>query len=155
MNHSIDTSAILHAWRRAYPPEVFPALWQRFDELIDQGQLIATEEVLVELERKDDEVYKWARVHRRMFIPTDQDIQRAVENILRDYTGLLDPRRERSGADPFVIALAQLRGCTVVSNERPTGSPVRLKIPTVCHALGIKCIDLLQFIKEQGWVFRL
>lgn len=110
MTYSLDTSAILHAWRRAYPREVFPALWQRVDELIEQGHLIASEEVLVELERLDDEVHEWARQHRAMFVPTDDAIQLAVQEILRSHPGLVDPARSRLGADPFVIALARIRG---------------------------------------------
>jgi hypothetical protein len=154
LNYSIDTSAILHAWRRSYPPEVFPALWEKLNELVDRGELLASQEVLFELERKDDDVYRWARERRRMFVPTDEDVQRVVQDILRDYPGLVDPKRERSGADPFVVAVARVKGCTVVTNERPTTSPTRVKIPTVCQALGIRCLDLLQFIREKGWVFR-
>ena len=52
MKYSIDTSAILDAWVRGFPPDVVPGFWVRFEELIDNGQLIATEEVLYELEKK-------------------------------------------------------------------------------------------------------
>ena len=58
MRYSIDTSAILEAWRRQYPPDVIPALWDGLDSLIRSGDLRATEEVLHELERKDDEVFQ-------------------------------------------------------------------------------------------------
>ena len=78
MSYSLDTSSLLHAWRRAYPPEVFPALWQRLDEQIAEGGLVASEEVLIELEQVDDEVHAWARQRRAMFIPTDNAIQVAV-----------------------------------------------------------------------------
>jgi hypothetical protein len=40
-----------------------------------------------------------------------------------------------------------------VTQETPTGNPVRLKIPDVCGALGIGYINVLQFIRQQGWVF--
>ncbi len=153
MTYSLDTSSILHAWRRAYPPEVFPGLWQKFDELIEQRELIASEEVLVELERMDDKVHGWARQRRTMFVPTDDAIQLAVQEILRNHPGLVDPARPRLGADPFVIAVARIRGCTVVTQETPTANPMRPKIPDVCGALGIPCINVLQFIRQQGWVF--
>ncbi len=153
MTYSLDTSSILHAWRRAYPPEVFPGLWQKFDELIEQGEMIASEEILVELERMDDEVHGWARQRRGMFVPTDDAIQLAVQDILQNHRGLVDPARPRLEADPFVIALARIRGCTVVTQETPTGNPTRLKIPDVCSALRIPCISVLQFIRQQGWVF--
>ena len=73
MKYSIDTSAILDdAWVRGFPPDVVPGFWARFEELIDNGQLIATEEVLYELEKKEDNVYKWAKNHKNMFASTDE-----------------------------------------------------------------------------------
>jgi len=83
LKYSIDTSAILDAWVRGFPPEVMPGLWKQLEELIDNGQLIATEEVLYELKKKEDEVYKWAKSHETMFVPTDEQIQIAVTEILR------------------------------------------------------------------------
>ena len=153
MIYSIDTSAILHGWHRAYPPAKFRSLWERLTELIQEKQLVATEEVLVELEKKDDEVYKWAREHNEMFIPIDEEIQNVVQDILKNYRKLLDTRKSRSGADPFVIALARIKNCTVVTNEPKTGNPSRPNIPDVCEPLDIRCIDLLQLIMEQPWLF--
>ena len=40
MKYSIDTSSILDAWTRYYPPDVMPGLWKQLEELIDNGQLI-------------------------------------------------------------------------------------------------------------------
>ena len=78
----------------------------KIDGLIDQGVLIASEEVLFELEKKDDEVCEWMKEREHMFVPTDEETQRAVSNILRNHEKLIDERKSRSGADPFVIALA-------------------------------------------------
>jgi hypothetical protein len=122
LKYSIDTSAILDAWRRHYPRDVFPALWVRFEGAIASGALRATEEVLVELERKDDEVYDWAKQQADFFVPLDEEIQQAVSEILLTHERLLDTRANRSAADPFVIALAQLTHCAVVTGERRTGS---------------------------------
>lgn len=152
--YSIDTSSILHAWRRHYPPEIFPALWQNLDRLIESGDLCASEEVLHELERKDDEVFEWARTRPSMFIPTDEAIQVAVQEILARHKKLVDTRRNRSAADPFVIALAKVAKCVVVTNELPGGGPDRPRIPDVCSAMSIRHMNLLDLIREQRWVFR-
>ena len=61
MIYSIDTSALLDGWRRHYPPDVFVSVWERIEGLIAGGELRATEEVRIELERKDDDVFKWAK----------------------------------------------------------------------------------------------
>ena len=154
MKYSLDTSAVVQAWRTHYPPEVFPAVWERLDDLIDSGALRATEEVLYELERKDDEVLSWVREREELIIDIDQEIQIAVQAILEEHKRLLDTRKSRSGADPFVIALAQIHRAAVVTYERPTNSPTRPNIPDVCRALGVRCITFLELLREQGWVFR-
>lgn len=133
----------------------FPPVWEKIDELIEQENLVATEEVLFELEKKDDDVYEWACQRQDMFIPTDnEEIQQAVADILRDHGKLIDQRKTRTGADPFVIALAQIQKCAVLSGERRTDSKKRPNIPDVCAALGIRCINMLQLFREQGWVFQ-
>ncbi len=155
MKYSIDTSAILDAWTRYYPPDVMPGLWKQLEELVDNGQLLATEEVLYELEKKEDNVYKWAKIHRNMFVPTSEKIQLAVIEILRDHKKLIDTRKNRSGADPFVIALAKVEDCTVITGEKPTNQPERPKIPDICRAIDIPCINILQLCRAQKWVFDL
>ena len=81
----------------------------------------------------------------------DDDIQSAVSGILRDYPRLIDTRRGRSGADPFVIALAKARGCAVVTGEGVSGSLDRPKIPDVCEAIGVESIRLLEFGEKDGY----
>lgn len=154
MKYSIDTSAILDGWRRYYPPDTFPGLWDKLNVLIQQGHLQATEEVLHELEKKDDEVFEWAKAREdAFFIPLDADIQPVVADILEDFEKLVDTRANRSAADPFVIALAKLNRCCVVTGERATTSSGRPNIPDVCSALRIPCITLLQMIQSERWTF--
>jgi len=153
VRYSVDTSAILDGWRRHYPLDVFPGVWQRLDELIDDGSLRATEEVLVELERKDDEVHAWALKRHHLFVPIDDRIQDVVAAILAGHERLLDTRSGRSAADPFVIALAEIEGSVVVTGERATNSLDRPNIPDVCNARGLRAISLLQLLREERWRF--
>ena len=94
MRYSFDTSAILNAWRRHYHPKTFPSLWSKLDELIESRDIIASEEVMVELRRKDDEVYAWARERVQMFTPLYPDIQQSAANILANYPRLIDNRKK-------------------------------------------------------------
>jgi len=152
--YSTDTSAIIHAWRFSYPPAYFPSFWQRLDGLIEAGELFATEEVLVELEKKDDDIYQWARERREtLIIPIDGGIQAVVTAILRNHPRLVDNRKNRSQADPFVIALAHIRGAIVMTNEALAGNPAKPNIPNVCAAMNISCINVLGLIQQQRWVF--
>ncbi len=90
----MDTSALLDGWLRYYPPDVFPSVWAKLDELIEDKILVASEEVLFELQRKDDHVYSWVKARSGMFVPTaDEEIQRAVSQILSNYSKLIDERK--------------------------------------------------------------
>jgi hypothetical protein len=153
MRYSFDTSALLDGWVRYYPRDVFPDVWTGFEELIDLGDLRATDEVLVELSRRDDEVHAWAKERKdQLFVPIDAAIQEKVTEILTDHERLL--RARGSGADPFVIALAMNEKATVVTAERKSGSLGKPKIPDVCEVLAVPCIDLLGLFRQLGWRFR-
>ena len=94
MRYSIDTSALLDGWVRYYPPDTFSSLWKRLEELIADGALRATEEVLHELAKKSDDVHAWAEDQEGLFLDLDEDIQLAVVEILSAHPKLVEPTRE-------------------------------------------------------------
>jgi hypothetical protein len=151
VSYSIDTSALLDGWVRYYPPEVFPCLWNRIDTLIDSGDLLASEEVNGEIQKKDDTLAEWARQRKKLFVPADDEIQVAVIDIMATHSSLVNAKTGGSAADPWVIAVAQVRGLTVVSGE--AWRLPKLTIPSVCAAKGVRHINLLEMIRELGWRF--
>lgn len=154
MRYSLDLSALLDGWRRHYPPGVFPTIWRQLEQLIEAGELRATEEILSEVAKKDDEVLEWAEARKtELFVDLDEAVQRRARVILAAFPKLIDTRSGRSGADPFVIALAAEHECAVVTGEQRSGSLKRPKIPDVCRELAVPCISLLDLIREQGWRF--
>lgn len=151
MAYSLDTSGLVDAWARYYPPDVFPAIWKLMHNAASDGTLLAIDEVAREIERKDDGLCEWVKAHERMVINIDGAVQGRLAQIMSRYGRLVDTRRNRSGCDPWVIALAQERGLTVVTAEKPTGSLTRPKIPDVCRDLRIDCIDLVGLFRRLGW----
>lgn len=152
MSYSVDTSALTEAWVRSYPPDVFPSLWHHLEELVKKRRLLAVDEVLHELERKDDDLYQWCLAKKKkMFIllGRNQQIQRRAARIINQFASLINPSNPRGGADPFVIALAAEWELTVVTGER--SKPSKPKIPDVCRELGIPCISLVELFKNEGW----
>jgi hypothetical protein len=154
VRYSVDTSALMDGWVRYYTKDVFPGIWDSIDELINQKILIASSEVLKELEKQQDDLTAWALDRKHMFLPIDDDIQVAISEILRDYPRLVDTRRDRSSGDPWVIALARVRNCSVLTGERSTTKLEKPNIPDVCAAMGIRCVNMLQLFRDMGWVFR-
>ncbi|MGV8041537.1 MAG: DUF4411 family protein [Thermoanaerobaculaceae bacterium] len=155
MKYSIDTNVLITAWSDTYPPAAFPKLWEHIDGLISGGELVASEEVLQELEKREgDAVYRWAKQHHGMFFPHTEEVQRAVKQLLSTHPKLINVGRNRSGGDPWVIAVAMVHGAAVVTNEKPSDVPLkRPSIPDVCGAYDVRCISLVDLIQEQRWTF--
>lgn len=150
----IDTSALLDGWIRYYPPDVFPALWSNLEEMIKSGELLSPDEVLLELGQKDDEIHQWAKANSTMFVPLDEEIQSATQEILKQFPRLVGAMKDRNRADPFVIAVAKVRNATVVTGEKSSGIRERPRIPNVCDHFEISHLTLLQLIRDKGWTFR-
>lgn len=150
--YCFDTSSLIECWTRTYPPDVVPGLWEKLDDAIAHTAVVCPEEVREELKRQDDDLSAWLAARPYVYVPLDEPIQRATAEVLRDHSKLMKATKNRNGADPFVIATAKVRRLTVVTEERG-GTEAKPKIPSVCATLGIRCIDVLAFIREQGWSF--
>jgi hypothetical protein len=146
----VDTSALLDAWVRYYPPDVFETLWKQLDSLVAKGRLLAIDEVRRELEKKDDELFKWVSARPAMIVTLDEELQTAALPIINRFPSLTNTKSLMSGAaDPFVKALAQARALTVVTAEQ--SRPSKPRIPDVCKALGVPFITLVEMFRREGW----
>jgi len=134
--------------QRYHPHDVFVSLWSKMASLLDQGIVISCEEVFDELSVGDDFLLKWAKQHKSAFIPSGFDVQYLVREILHKYPSLVTGRRKANGADPFVIALAKLKNCTLVSDETRAGEGQPVKIPNVCEAYDVRLIRFVDLLRE-------
>jgi len=151
--YSFDTSSLLNGRRDLLPPITFPTLWSRIEAMIEAGDIRCVDVVREELARREDDVHQWARAQAGLFEPLGADIQSAVREVLASHPRLVGIGSGRSGADPFVIAFAAARDGVVVTEETPSGNLSKPKIPDVCDAMGVRWLNLIGFIREQGWTF--
>ncbi len=151
MSYSLDTSGFLDAWIRHYPIDVFPTIWERLEASIKTGLLFTSEEVVRELERKDDDACAWMKARPEMIVPFSAEIEAEVINLMRRFPRLVDTKKGRSGGDPFVIAVAIVGGHSVITGENPTGRLDVPRIPDVCKDLRVPCIRMIDFFREQKW----
>ena len=151
MAFSLDTSGMIDAWGRYYPPDVFPTIWIKMDSAAGAGDILIIEEVVRELERKDDGAHKWIKERETAIVAIDGEVQAHLVEIMRKYGRLVDSKKNKSGGDPWVIALARARRLTVVTGEKATGSLIKPHIPDVCKDLGVPCITVIDFFRKQGW----
>jgi hypothetical protein len=142
----LDTTAFVEPWVRRYPIDVFPTYWQTLDEWAHDGRVVAPDEVLREIEKNDDDLHKWVKLRAMLFQPVEADVQNAVTAILAEYPRLVDTRKGRHTADPWVIAQAQVMSVVVVTEESE-GSRKSPKIPDVCRDKGISVVRVVDLIR--------
>lgn len=151
--YSFDTSSILNGRRDLLPAAVFPSLWKNIEDMIKAGAIRCVDEVRTELVRRDDDAAHWAKAQKDLFVPLEEDVQDALAVVMGKHQNLVKNGGQRSGADPWVIALAMARGGAVVTEETFSGNLAKPRIPDVCQDLEVPCLPLIDFVRQQGWVF--
>jgi hypothetical protein len=148
--YSVDSSALIHAYRRIYRPKNFGFVWEGFDRLIGEGRFKSSIEVYNELQKKDDELFAWCKERKEtMFVEIDDTTQALVAKIMAAHPKLVDTTKGRSGADPFVMALAKSTNpqMMVVTEEYPG----KERIPDVCDAQKIDHCGIADLIEKEEW----
>jgi Domain of unknown function (DUF4411) len=147
----IDSSALFDL-KNLYPEEVFPSVWERVNEMCKEKLIIAPREVLREIKRGNDELLEWADRHEEIFlVPCDEELL-INESVVSVYPETIILKYStRPWADPLVIACAKHYGLPIIQHE--LNDPNQYKIPVVAKRFNIKCLSLVDFFKEEGWLF--
>lgn len=123
------------------------------DDLATAGNLLVPEEVFEELKAQDDDLLNWVKTRSGVIVvPTSRAVMLEARAILADHEGLTKAGTGRGRADPFVIALARLSDCPVVTQEQG-GTATKPRIPFVCTGRGISCMSMLDVIRSERWRF--
>jgi len=151
MKYCIDTSSFIESWHRRYPQDIFPSFWHKLSDIIDTQIVVAQELVIKEIESQDDTLHEWVKQREKLRVPFDEKIQQIASGILQDYPRIVGSH-QKFGADPFVIALAKQRDLTVITEEQG-GTDKKPKIPFICRHINVRCVSMLEFIREMKWSF--
>ncbi len=156
--YSIDTNIFIDWWVRRYPTDVFPSVKKAIEELINQGKLFAPERVLEEINHVGSNPLKvWAKSYKHIFLSHDVNLQAEANEIQFNYPDLIDNTSPFDEADRWIIALAKLKGWTVITHEtsaRKKKNPLRnLYIPDVCNAMKIPCKEFLELLRIEKLSF--
>lgn len=152
-----DTGPLIDLFEHYYVAR-FPTLWDSFDRLVANGELVSVREVLKEVEShyREDRLKEWAKANGHLFRqPTPTELA-FVNDIfaIAHFRQMVEKKKILSGgfvADPFVVARAWARSGTVVTTEHHKEHAA--KIPNVCKHFGVDCTDLEGFMEREGWSF--
>ena len=145
----IDACALIDAAKEYnMSKKTFSPIWEAFDQLIRNGQLITSTEIQDEL--KDDDLIAWSKKHKEFFVPLTKEIQARVFDVLKKYPTLIKMKStSNSNGDPFLVATAIANNGCIITNERPgdekTGD---YHIPNVCKGFDIPYMNLHAFIGQ-------
>ena len=151
-----DTSSLIEL--KHFPRDVFGSVWTTLEDLIKAKRLFAPHEVFRELQKGDDDIFKWAKAQSGLFIDLDTAQGTLLSEILGRYPAMGAPMKTGPHADPLVIALARTRlnsggdGCHVVTEEKLKG-PGSVKIPNVCDDFKVPCVNLVGVFRLEGRSF--
>ena len=156
--YCLDANVLIQAWQKYYAPKFCPNYWTLLSELGQRNIIFLPQLVFEEIMRTDDDLSKWLKLSN---IPVHK-IDEAVAVCLRkvydadpSHQFLVDNTKQRSLADPWVIAHAiNQNACVVTKEEKVTATnSTKIKIPNVCDNMKVRWINDFQLIEELNMYF--
>jgi hypothetical protein len=151
----IDTNIVFDLTRRIYPPRHRREANAVVERLVTEGSVVSHKEVFLEVEsgaKQGDAALAWAKAHQAIFVDLTPNQEQHLVKLLSEHPGILDSKKIGHDADPLVIALALEIGGVVVTGDGSTQRSGKTKIKDVCGAYSIRCIDIDEFLTENGWL---
>lgn len=163
MRYCCDSNVLITANNTYYPVDVFPVFWEWLLQRHDDVGTISW--VYRELMDKvgGDNLSDWASEHKDSgFFRSDDDseeIQMRYAEIVNFVDGMVVPPPEQKAhfldkADPWIIAYASVRGCTVVTLEQlVSADSKKIKIPNVCREFEVPYMNTFDMLKSENAFF--
>ncbi len=148
-----DTSAFVEL-KRGSPLDLYPTPWNRLDELMTAGRLISPNEVLKELSKRDDQLYRWAKSRERFFLSPDEELQNCLTDVMAVFPDCV--KEYTTGgpfADPYVVALAMCKGASVLTFEKKDQSNSLPRIPKMCEHFKVEWMNTHDMFRKEKMTF--
>ena len=157
MIYIIDSNSLINIFKHIYRKR-FPSFWEKFDGMVEEGEIISAREVFNEISEHSDDLAKWAKSNKSIFKPPNNIEMDYVTKIYSVKHFQANVRKQeilkgKPVADPFVIAKAWAlgeNGC-VVTEERKKSNAA--KIPNICDHFDVSCINFEEFMEREKWEF--
>ncbi len=156
--YCLDANVLIQAWQKYYSPKFCPDYWSVLDELGKQDIIFIPKMVYDEITRTDDDLSKWLKKSNIPVAEIDENVTSFLKIIFAanpSHQNLVDNTKNRSLADPWVIAHAiNVNAMVVTKEEKVTAiNTSKIKIPNVCDNMGVPWINDFQFIDKLKIIF--
>ncbi len=156
--YCLDTNVLVEAWNKYYSPDLCPSYWERLNELGIKGVIFVPEKVANEIHKTEDDLSRWLKVSSIPVEKADTRVTQCLTAIFAkdpNHRLLVDSKKGRSEADPWVIAHAMATNAIVVTKEEmiTATNTKQVKIPNVCKNMNVRCINDFDLAKLTGIQF--
>ena len=153
----LDSDVLMTAARSYYAFDLVPAFWEALVREARNGRLLSVDRVKAEIDRGKDRLKEWVNNDfREWFESTSADPVVAQYRLMMQWASaqshFTDAAKaefaDTGNADPWLVAYAKATNRIVVTNE--TYDPNirrRIKIPNVCKAFGVDCVNLFEMLR--------
>ena len=157
--YCVDANVLIQAWQKYYSPKFCPSYWEILNQLGLLDRIFLPQLVYDEIARTDDDLSKWLKKSNIPAYKIDEQVANSLKSIYANnplHQYLVDNTKQRSLADPWVIAHALKENAVVVTKEEKVTAinSSKVKIPNVCENMGIRYINDFEFIEELGIKFQ-
>jgi hypothetical protein len=151
--YCLDANVLIQAWQKYYSPKFCPDYWIVLNELGKQDIIFIPKMVYDEITRTDDDLSKWLKKSNIPVAEIDENVTSFLKMIFAanpSHQNLVDNTKNRSLADPWVIAHAiNVNAIVVTKEEKVTAiNTTKIKIPNVCDNMGVPWINDFQLIDK-------
>lgn len=150
----LDANVFIEAKNRYYGMDFCPAFWDWLDGQHAAGIVASVERVGYELDAMADELSAWAAERgEAFFLPPDDAVVPALRTVSEWATGVgYEPAAVTTflqAADYWLVAHALAHNCVVVTHEVPADTVRKVKIPTACIGVGLRCINPYEMLRHE------
>ncbi|MDO9465253.1 MAG: DUF4411 family protein [bacterium] len=151
--YCLDANVLIQAWQKYYSPKFCPDYWILLDELGTQGVIFIPKMVYNEITQTDDDLSQWLKKSNIPVIDIDENVTKILKHIFESnptHKNLVDNTKQRSLADPWIIAHAINEHAIIVTKEEKVlaANSSKIKIPNVCDNLGVPWINDFEFVDK-------
>ncbi len=160
----VDSDVLITAKNLYYAFDLCPGFWKTLLHYHGEDRIFSVDRVRNELlvGRSDEDLFQWVKndVPEEFFLPVDTgEVARVYTEIMmwvQRHPNYFEHAKAKfaTGADGWLVACAQVRGATVVTNEQPApASRKDVKLPDVCDEFKVPQQNAFVMLRTLGAQF--
>lgn len=154
MAYLLDANIFIQGKNLHYGMDFCPGFWEWLVKANATGRVFSVEKVGDELVAGNDELAAWAGMRGEgFFLPPDEPTIAALtaiaEWVRRQNYRPAAVSEFLQDTDYYLVAYAKAHGHTVVTHEIASDGVKRVKIPSVCIGMKVKCVTPFEMLRSE------